>query len=133
MRKEIKTRTIEDTFYIADDGKTFKLKSDCLKYEAQKLLEEKKNSMHIKTIPYVDFDTQAVTLYQVANKEQWDYLIKTRWYQSSCSVAQFIPGWYMEIPWGGDYEGYDVFSVQGYINEMESYIKDVRRVINEKV
>lgn len=117
-------KVIDETVYVALDGKEFSFKSDCILYEKKLKIEQhpvfKNRIMGFRTFD----DEYFMTLYYIGSQDDYDFwnanigayhLVVNNW-NDGCG-----PGWYLFYTVdGGDY------SDSHYLYKFEKYYNDIK-------
>lgn len=121
MKVEQREKIILTNKYIAEDGKEFNNKKDCIMYE-------KKLKLGIGIIPdiYDFWDNETAKLIYISREEDIDNL--KEYYDTDCIIEDFMKygkGWYMIK------KEYTLDSYWYYLYNIENYTKDIEFQFNE--
>lgn len=121
MKVEQREKIILTNKYIAEDGKEFNNKKDCIMYE-------KKLKLSISIIPdiYDFWDNETAKLIYISEEEDIDNL--REYYDTDCIIEDFIEygkGWYMIK------KECTLDSCRYYLYNIENYTKDIEFQFNE--
>ena len=131
-------KTVEETVYIACDGKEFYSESTCKLYEdtiSTKSHPVYKSHIEVHTF----FEEHTAHLYYLRSEDDYQFLVSkiigTRYLNIDQWNYTRKPGWYLYI-WtdGGDYaDSHDLYLLEEYEKECRDLLREWISTIDEKI
>ena len=129
---EIKTAVQQyaTTYYVSIDGLKFTRKYDCLQHEAAWYATN--CYREIECHYDMSYDECPMTIYDIKNKEDYDYLVHTEWFYNASGRDYVGPGRYIDIihDGGDDYDWHEIRFLDEYLDDMQTYINRIKDLTN---